>query len=275
MMRSPISHPAIEPPASGPGFGATPIRWVFWDLGDTLLNEDPLRYHIYELLLRALQRSGRDVSFADLLARRKDLIAGGDTRAHYTIAESDLVPSEYAAWRQAVGQYAAEEWPTVATLVSGAAEVLESLVGRYRMAVIADQPPEVEAALGRLGIGRHFALVAVDSAVGYHKPDQRLFTWALDAARCEPEAAVMIGNRLDLDVAPARRVGMKAILCSVPPAEKGWAPVMPEGVLYRDALVETPNWPNAPHADRPDETPDAVVGALSLVRPVLRAWASP
>ena len=43
------------------------------------------------------------------------------------------------------------------------------------------------------------------------KPEGRIFEIALDRAGCLPEEAVMIGDRLDNDIAPAKAVGMKTV----------------------------------------------------------------
>lgn len=39
------------------------------------------------------------------------------------------------------------------------------------------------------------------------KPDPKLFTIACAQAGCAPEDAVMIGDRLDNDIAPAKAIG--------------------------------------------------------------------
>ena len=46
---------------------------------------------------------------------------------------------------------------------------------------------------------------------GISKPDPRIFTLALERAECPAEEAVMIGDRLDNDIVPAKRLGMKTV----------------------------------------------------------------
>ena len=46
---------------------------------------------------------------------------------------------------------------------------------------------------------------------GCAKPDLRIFTMALDKAGCEPSEAVMVGDRLDNDIIPAKKLGMKTV----------------------------------------------------------------
>jgi HAD superfamily hydrolase (TIGR01549 family) len=43
--------------------------------------------------------------------------------------------------------------------------------------------------------------------VGLEKPDPAIFQLALSQSGCEPPQAVMIGDRLDNDIRPARLLG--------------------------------------------------------------------
>jgi len=47
--------------------------------------------------------------------------------------------------------------------------------------------------------------------VGLEKPDPAIFRFALSRAGCSPAEAVMIGDRLDNDIRPARLQGWKTV----------------------------------------------------------------
>ncbi len=46
---------------------------------------------------------------------------------------------------------------------------------------------------------------------GVAKPDRRIFEIALERGNCKPFEAVMIGDRIDNDIVPARLLGMHTI----------------------------------------------------------------
>lgn len=46
---------------------------------------------------------------------------------------------------------------------------------------------------------------------GIAKPDKRIFEIALERSSCSPARAVMIGDRLDNDIVPAKLLGMHTI----------------------------------------------------------------
>jgi putative hydrolase of the HAD superfamily len=85
------------------------------------------------------------------------------------------------------------------------------LAGRYRLGIIANQPSSVKDALRRDGVADYFEVWGVSDDVGLEKPDPALFTHALRAAGVDPSRSVMVGDRLDYDVRPAKAAGMRAV----------------------------------------------------------------
>ncbi len=61
------------------------------------------------------------------------------------------------------------------------------------------------------GLSPYLDLVIASAEEGIAKPDLRIFELALERANCFPENAVMIGDRLDNDIRPAKRAGLKTI----------------------------------------------------------------
>ena len=61
------------------------------------------------------------------------------------------------------------------------------------------------------GIGKYFDVVMASAEAGCAKPDLKIFSMALDKAGCRPEDAIMIGDRLDNDIIPAKKMGMKTV----------------------------------------------------------------
>ncbi|MEO8476330.1 MAG: HAD family hydrolase [Actinomycetota bacterium] len=88
---------------------------------------------------------------------------------------------------------------------------LEELEGRYRLGIIANQPTSVRAAMDRDGLSRFFEVWGVSDDLGLHKPDPKLFSQVLYTAGVSPARAVMLGDRLDYDIRPAKQTGMHAV----------------------------------------------------------------
>jgi putative hydrolase of the HAD superfamily len=56
-----------------------------------------------------------------------------------------------------------------------------------------------------------FEVVLIEGALGYGKPDPRVFQVALERLGAAPSQAWMIGNDLDMDIAPAAALGLGTV----------------------------------------------------------------
>ncbi len=90
--------------------------------------------------------------------------------------------------------------------------LLEELRGRYRLAVVSnfDYTPTALSILREAGVAELFETIVVSDAVGWRKPAPRIFHEALERMRLDPREALFVGDRVDIDVAGAHRVGMEA-----------------------------------------------------------------
>ena len=95
----------------------------------------------------------------------------------------------------------------------GLAELLAGLHGRgLLLGLAANQPSRIITELDRHGIGQFFTHREVSGHHGFRKPDVRLFLRACADLRVEPAECVMVGDRIDNDIAPAKLLGMRAVL---------------------------------------------------------------
>lgn len=98
-------------------------------------------------------------------------------------------------------------------LRDGIAGVLAWLSGRdVKLGLAANQPSPVLAKLDEAGIGAYFHHREVSGMHGFHKPDVRVFLRACDDLGVAPHECIMVGDRIDNDIAPARLLGMRTVL---------------------------------------------------------------
>lgn len=97
------------------------------------------------------------------------------------------------------------------TLYEDAPKVLRSLSNAYELGVIANQTDGLRERLENFGILPYFTYVVSSWDIQVMKPDKRIYAYALNMANCQPHEAVMIGDRIDNDIAPAKAVGMGTV----------------------------------------------------------------
>ncbi len=96
---------------------------------------------------------------------------------------------------------------------SGIVETVSALSStELQLAVVSDiDTPEAHSMLGTLGIREYFDHFTTSEAVGYTKPDERMFRDALDALDVDPMRTIMIGDRYEHDIVGAADAGIETV----------------------------------------------------------------
>jgi putative hydrolase of the HAD superfamily len=182
------------------------IDHVFLDIGGVLYDD-----RVYaEAWRRALREAGgtfTDAAFDDEYAACR---AGQDRSFRVHLATALLGPDPDL---RALEARAARYWqyPPSALHADVVPTLHELLDAGYRLGVIANQPSQVRAAMERDGLVGFFEVWGVSDDLGLHKPDPALFHRTLELAGVAGERTVMVGDRLDYDMRPARAAGMHTV----------------------------------------------------------------
>jgi FMN phosphatase YigB (HAD superfamily) len=80
-----------------------------------------------------------------------------------------------------------------------------------KLGIVANQPETARERLARAGIGELFDYQGLSAFTGLRKPDPRAFLAAAEALDVSPVACIMVGDRIDNDIVPAKALGMAAI----------------------------------------------------------------
>ncbi|MCC7353347.1 MAG: HAD family hydrolase, partial [Anaerolineae bacterium] len=82
----------------------------------------------------------------------------------------------------------------------------------YRLGVISNWDWSLPELLDRMGLSRHFEVIAVSARVGANKPHPAIFRHALNHLGVPPERALHVGDNPEADAEGARGVGMTGVL---------------------------------------------------------------
>ena len=198
------------------------LAWVFFDLGGTLLNEDALADAIYTSAYKRLAEAGASLSWEGLRALAEELIVrrvdgrGGFAHILRQVCRRSLdqQPAEKTA-EMVMGDYRELVTRLYADYVTAYPEaplVLGELRSRHRLGVVSNHIREARTYLAeKWRIASFFDAVIISSEVGVSKPDPGIFRIALERASCQPYEALMVGDRYDNDIGPARKIGMRTV----------------------------------------------------------------
>ena len=171
----------------------TNIKWIFFDIGSTLIDESKCYQLRYREAVAGTAISPDDFEKKVIEFSKQNLKGDHEAVKYYGLK---LPP-----WhKEAEKPYDNTEF------------VLKQLCQKgYRLGVIANQSPGTKDRLENWGLLKYFDIVLASAEEGVSKPDIEIFDRALTAANCLPINAVMVGDRLDNDIAPAKKLGMKTV----------------------------------------------------------------
>ena len=169
------------------------VKWIFFDIGSTIIDESECYRLRYQEAVAGTTISLRDFENKVVELSKQNMKGDREASKYYGIK---LPP-----WHQEA------EKP-----YSNAKAVLKQMYAKgYRLGVIANQSAGIKDRLSNWGLLAYFDIILASAEEGISKPDIEIFHRALIAAKCVPSEAVMIGDRLDNDIFPAKKVGMKTV----------------------------------------------------------------
>ena len=241
---------------------AKPISWVLFDVGNVLVCDDPSMAMLYRMIHDAVREVRPETTFHEILAERERLIREErQGRPWSALAKRRLGNNGWRRIKRDFLTILESEYEKYNIPVPGADSVLASVSERYRLAVAANQTRACRLALERLDWMRYFSEFWISEEVGASKPSQVFFTGLLGRIQCPPEECVMIGDRIDADITPAKALGMHAILVKSRFDELE-RPVFDErDQLYYENLGRVRVGDSDPAES--DRVPDVVLGSLS------------
>lgn len=168
------------------------IKWLFFDMGSTLLDETGVYEDIFHKIAVAANVS-------------EDLVKEKATEFYKQNKKGD---------KEVVKIYEIEspKWnPGLERVYGDTKAALIELKKKYKIGIIANQMYGSEGRLENFGIRKYLDVIVASAEEGVEKPDRRIFDIALERAGCKPCEAMMIGDRIDNDIVPAKKLGMKTV----------------------------------------------------------------
>ena len=245
----------------------SPLRAVFFDVGDTLVDHWAPRETLHQLLREALRHEfGEREWYVHWLSAEIEpaRTADGDLAA-IARGDEDMFRQEtmrwYADWFRNAGigiddidvdrlrSTMCVPLDLVSTPVRGAFEAMRWCKANGLTVVLVSNTlsrgdDEVWNDWRRFGLADAIDAIVTSHTVGWQKPHRRIFERALELAGTSAAETAMVGDRMLADIWGAKRLGMRVVLRRTSAADQ--APV--------------------------DVTPDAAIDDLSELPAVLTAW---
>ncbi|MFC4778955.1 HAD family hydrolase [Paenibacillus sp. GCM10023252] len=181
--------------------------WMFFDVGETLVDESPPLEDIFHQLVQQAELRRVRLAVDDIRQLFIQAHTSFDPSPMSYVMKA-LIPSEELRGLIRAGmkynKRLEQPFPDAKRLLDAAAPYV-------RIGIIANQSEGTAARLKEYGLDEHIEAVISSAEEGLSKPDLGLYQLALDRTGCRAARAIMVGDRIDNDIIPAKKIGMKAI----------------------------------------------------------------
>lgn len=169
------------------------VKWIFFDVGSTLVDETEAYDHRAREMIAGTSITFKEFNDARIALAQQGLDGNSAAIKHFGLTKTP--------W------HSEDEVP-----YSDAHSTLAALHDKgYKLGIIANQKLGTAERLKAWGLHQYFDVIAASAEIGYAKPDKEIFEKAFELAGCTAEESVMVGDRLDNDVIPAKAIGMKTV----------------------------------------------------------------
>ncbi|MBQ5769599.1 MAG: HAD family hydrolase [Clostridia bacterium] len=169
------------------------MKWIFFDVGSTLVDETEAYNHRARDMIAGTNITFKEFDDMRIVFAHQGLDGNSEAIRHFGLTKTP--------W------HSEDEVP-----YPDACDTLTELKARgYRLGIIANQNPGLEKRLEDWGLQQYFDVIVSSAEIGYAKPEREIFEKAFEMAGCTAEESVMVGDRLDNDMLPAKEIGMKTV----------------------------------------------------------------
>ncbi len=182
------------------------VKAATFDIGGVIYSDDVFKKAIFQALIQL----GADVEVARFNQVYDDHLKSqtGSLRSKLCVEffgnlekKSELMAAATKLWVFTEADLYPEALNTIAKLSDRG----------LKIGLVANQPPSVVESLKRDGIFNFIKFAGISALVGVEKPDPKIFELALEGLGVSASETIHIGNRIDTDVLPAKKLGFKTI----------------------------------------------------------------
>jgi len=188
------------------------LKTVIIKLEGVILNDDYLHFKYYDLLWFHLRRYPGWENFRKIIKIRELLISKArDEIPYLTIAQQHLPVRDYENYLYEIRLFNRKYYASYLRMIPGMRELIRSLKYYYNTAVFSYKKFLLQIAKDRFWLKDYVNFFRTGTAPQNTSVISHIINSLLEETRSQPEETVLIGNRLDTEIAPANEMGLITI----------------------------------------------------------------
>ena len=191
--------------------------FIFFDLGQTLIDEWSFVAYFDNLLFKTLNDYGARVDQRNYVALRNNLVqdrkfgSSGFLELVSLMSKLTLPRGYESIINDILKTDLLRNKRELIKLFGEVPKIIPLLSKKYSLGIISNNSSGSANLLKRYDLDKYFEVMCLSESIGFRKPDHKIFQQALAAANSNIDNCIMVGDRLDIDIMPANELGMKTI----------------------------------------------------------------
>ncbi|MDR1326138.1 MAG: HAD family hydrolase [Treponema sp.] len=190
------------------------IKNIFLDAGGVILNERNFEENSARIITQVIHRYNKKYLIENYWDDVEEAVYRFIPKVYDYILYKNIGEPDF---KKSKDQYKTEirEFNKNFELLDGIKDFLFEFSKRYKIGILGQYGIDFKSYLQEEHLLPYFTYTEIQDDYTITKPDPRYFEMILAACNCKPEESVMIGDRIDKDIIPAKMVGMKTIRIEV------------------------------------------------------------
>jgi FMN phosphatase YigB (HAD superfamily) len=191
------------------------IKNIFLDAGGVILNETEFENKSAIIISQIIRRHNKDYSMVNYWEDVEEAVYRFIPKVYSYILYKNIKDMEEYSISKKEYKNKLKGMNIKFELMDGIKEFLTEYSKYYRIGILGQYGNDFRRFLEKENIIKYFSYKETQDAYKITKPDTRYYEVILRECKCEAEESIMVGDRVDKDIIPAKMVGMKTIRVKV------------------------------------------------------------
>ena len=191
--------------------------FIFFDLGQTLIDEWDYINYFDKLVLETLNGYGAKIDYKNYITLRNNILFNRKTGSSgfidiVLILAQLILPKGYdLIILEKLKNNLSENKRKLIKLYREVPYIIPLLSKNYSLGIISNNSSGSANLLVKNHLNQYFKTICLSENIGVRKPNSKIFLKAIEDAIISKEQCIMVGDRLDIDIYPANELGFKTI----------------------------------------------------------------
>jgi len=205
------------------------IKNIFLDAGGVILDEKIFEENSSKIITNIIKKFNKNYSISDYWndvdeAVHRYVPNVYDYVLYKHIRDIDVFKSSKIQYKNEIKQSNTEFY-----FIDGIQEFLEKFSKDYNIGIIGQYGIDFKQFLKNNSVLHYFTFSEIQDDYNITKPNPKYFEAILEKCICKAKESIMVGDRIDKDIIPAKMIGMKTIRIKVG-IHKNQEPRIPEEI---------------------------------------------